>query len=168
MEAYGQKIVRLAYTYLKNEQLAEDAAQEVFIKCYEKFHTFRHQSSYQTWLYTITVNVCKDRLRSWSFRHIFIHPFLANASVTEKTPESDIIGAESKRELSERVLQLPVKYREVIILFYYEDLSYEDMMELLDVSYQTVKSRLHRARQLLKKKLEGGHWHERSLEKFEE
>lgn len=156
MNEYGKKIVRLAFTYLKHEQHAEDVAQEVFIKCYQKLDTFRKDSSYQTWLYAITVNLCKDRLRSWSFRNIFVNNFLSNNSISRKTPESDLMDIESRRELSQCVLQLPLKYREVIILFYYEELSYQEITQLLGISNQTIKSRLHRGRNLLRKKLEGG------------
>jgi RNA polymerase sigma factor (sigma-70 family) len=156
MNEYGKKVVRLAFTYIKQEQLAEDVAQEVFIKCYQKLDTFRKESSYQTWLYSITVNLCKDRLRSWSFRNIVINDFFSNSSISKKTPESDLMDTESRRELSQCVLALPVKYREVIILFYYEELTYQQITQLLGISNQTIKSRLHRGRDLLRKKLKGG------------
>ncbi|MGD6804424.1 sigma-70 family RNA polymerase sigma factor [Rossellomorea vietnamensis] len=156
MNEYGRKVVRLAYTYLKQEQLAEDIAQEVFIKCFQKLDTFRHESSYQTWIYSITVNLCKDRLKSWSFKNLITSNFFSLKSVTHETPEKDVINLEAKRELSECVLGLPVKYREIIILFYYEELSYKEISELLGISSQTIKTRLHRARNLLKKQLKGG------------
>jgi RNA polymerase sigma factor (sigma-70 family) len=156
MNEYGKKIVRLAFTYLKQEQLAEDVAQEVFIKCYQKLDTFRKESSYQTWLYSITVNLCKDRLRSWNFRNIVINNFLSNSMISKKTPESDLMESEFRRELSQCVLELPVKYREVIILFYYEELTYHQITQLLGISNQTIKSRLYRGRNLLRKKLDGG------------
>lgn len=156
MNEYGKKIVRLAFTYLREEQHAEDVAQEVFIKCYQKLDTFRNESSYQTWLYSITVNLCKDRLRSWSFRNIVINNFFPNSSISKKTPESDLVDSEFRKELSQFVLELPVKYREVIILFYYEEFTYQQITQLLGISNQTIKSRLYRGRILLRKKLEGG------------
>ena len=156
MSEYGKRIVRLAFTYLKEEHLAEDVAQEVFIKCYQKFDTFRNESSYQTWLYSITVNLCKDRLRSWYFRKIVINNFLPNSSISRNTPESALVEGEFRMELSQCVLELPIKYREVIILFYYEELTYQQINQLLGISNQTIKSRLYRGRNLLKKKLEGG------------
>ena len=63
---------------------------------------------------------------------------------------------ESRKELSQCVLELPLKYREVIILFYYEEVSYQEITQLLGISNQTIKSRLYRGRNLLRKKLEGG------------
>ncbi|MGX6443513.1 sigma-70 family RNA polymerase sigma factor [Neobacillus sp. K501] len=156
MNEFGKKIVRLAFTYLRQEQLAEDVAQEVFMKCYQKLDTFRHESSYQTWLYAITVNLCKDRLRSWSFRNIIINDFFSTRSIHHHTPESDLLDGETKNELSRCILELPVKYREIIILYYYEELSYKQISELLEITIPTIKSRLHRGRNLLKKKLKGG------------
>ncbi|WP_421378171.1 sigma-70 family RNA polymerase sigma factor [Bacillus salacetis] len=156
MNEYGRKVVRLAYTYLKQEEMAEDVAQEVFIKCYQKLDTFRHDSSYQTWIYTITVNLCKDKLKSWSFRNLIVSDFFSAKTISHRTPETSVINREAKRELSESVLQLPVKYREIVILFYYEDLSYNEISELLGISKQSIKTRLHRGRNLLKKKLKGG------------
>jgi RNA polymerase sigma factor (sigma-70 family) len=73
MNEYGKSVVRLAFTFVKKEQLAEDIAQEVFIKCYQNLDAFRNESSYKTWVYRITVNLCKDRLRSWSFRNIIFN-----------------------------------------------------------------------------------------------
>jgi RNA polymerase sigma factor (sigma-70 family) len=72
MEEYGDMVIRLAFTYVKQKQLAEDISQEVFISCYKNLTTFQNKSSYKTWIYRITVNKCKDLLRSWSFKNLFI------------------------------------------------------------------------------------------------
>ncbi|WP_331281070.1 sigma-70 family RNA polymerase sigma factor [Bacillus sp. EB01] len=156
MNEYGRSVVRLAFTFMKKEQLAEDIAQEVFIKCYEKLDTFRNESSYKTWIYRITVNLCKDRLKSWSYKNIIIAELLSKKSTNFKTPESELINVENQKALSVNVLSLPIKYREINILYYYEELTYNQIAELLNISLQTVKSRLHRARLLLKKMIEGG------------
>lgn len=156
MNEYGRNITRLAFTYTKQQQLAEDIAQEVFIKCYKNLDSFRNDSTYKTWIYRITVNLCKDKLRSWSFKNIVLNDFFSKSRHTYDTPETELINLENKRMLSEQVMSLPVKYREVIILYYYEELSYNQIVELLQIRIQTVKSRLHRGRILLKKRLEGG------------
>nr|WP_326569837.1 sigma-70 family RNA polymerase sigma factor [Bacillus niameyensis] len=70
MQAYGNDVIRVAFTYLKQKSLAEDVAQDVFIKCYEKMDTFRNESSYKTWVMKITVNRCKDVLKSWPFKNL--------------------------------------------------------------------------------------------------
>lgn len=157
MNEYGQSITRLAFTYTKQRQLAEDIAQEVFIKCYLHLDNFRHESSYKTWLYRITINLCKDKLKSWSFRNIIFSDQFPNKSAKYKeTPELQLINNESNQMVAEKIYSLPIKYREVIILYYYEDLTYNEISDLLKVKISTVKSRLHRARLLLKRKLERG------------
>jgi RNA polymerase sigma factor (sigma-70 family) len=156
MREYGRSVVRLAFTFVKKEQLAEDVAQEVFIKCYQKLDTFRNESSYKTWVYRITVNLCKDKLRSWSFKNIILTDFFSKNTVNNSTPESELMNFENKKDVSMKVLALPIKYREVIILYYYEELTYNQISDLLDISLQTLKSRLHRARLLLRKMIEGG------------
>ncbi|WP_018931833.1 sigma-70 family RNA polymerase sigma factor [Gracilibacillus lacisalsi] len=154
MNEYGQSITRLAFTYTKQNHTAEDIAQEVFIKCYRKLNEFRHESSYKTWLYSITVNLCKDKLKSWSFRNIIFSDLLPNKAKLMETPESQLINFENNRMLADQIFSLPLKYREVIILYYYEELSYNEVSDLLKIKISTVKSRLHRARLLLKHKLE--------------
>ncbi|WP_439096761.1 sigma-70 family RNA polymerase sigma factor [Bacillus massiliigorillae] len=157
MDQYGKSVVRLAFTFVKKEQLAEDIAQEVFIKCYQKLDDFRYESSYKTWIYRITVNLCKDRLRSWNFRNIFLTELFSENRINYNTPESELLNLEMKSDLSIKVLSLPIKYREVIILYYYEDFSYGQISDLSNISIQTIKSRLHRGRILLKKMMgEGG------------
>ncbi|WP_163580151.1 sigma-70 family RNA polymerase sigma factor [Gracilibacillus saliphilus] len=154
MNEYGQSITRLAFTYTKQNHTAEDIAQEVFIKCYRKLDEFRHESSYKTWLYSITVNLCKDKLKSWSFRNIIFSDLLPTKAKLMETPESQLLNFENNRMLADQIFSLPLKYREVIILYYYEELSYNEVSDLLKIKISTVKSRLHRARLLLKHKLE--------------
>ena len=71
MEQYGDLVMRLAYTYVKEKQIAEDISQEVFISCYKHLQHFERRSTYKTWIYRITVNKCKDYLKSWSYRNIY-------------------------------------------------------------------------------------------------
>jgi RNA polymerase sigma factor (sigma-70 family) len=155
MDKYGDDIARLAFSYTKQKQLSEDIAQEVFIKCYEKLDQFRNESTYKTWLYRIAINLCKDKLRSWPFRNIVVTEFFGKTKSAGDSPELELVGKENKRVISEAILTLPVKYREVIIFYYYEEMSYKHIADLLHIRLQTVKSRLHRARILLKKELEG-------------
>ncbi|WP_349410075.1 sigma-70 family RNA polymerase sigma factor [Pseudalkalibacillus sp. SCS-8] len=157
MDEYGDSIVRLAYTYTKQKQMAEDIAQDVFIKCYEKLDTFREESSYRTWLYRITVNTCKDALKSWSYRNLFFTDIISPKWLRpHRSTEIEIVVDEESRMISEKVLALPVKLREVIILHYYEELSTEEVAQLLKLNQNTVKSRLYRGRLQLKKMLDGG------------
>lgn len=154
MRTYGNDVIRVAYTYLKQRQLAEDVAQDVFIKCYEKMDGFRNESSYKTWVMKITVNRCKDVLKSWSFRNLFFTDYFANKQV-EPSIECTLYRDEESEFISERIMELPVKLREVIILFYYQEFTIEEIAVLLKTNQNTIKTRLHRARLKVKNSIEG-------------
>ncbi|MGR9050667.1 sigma-70 family RNA polymerase sigma factor [Halobacillus faecis] len=157
MESYGDMVVRIAFTYVKDQQLAEDLAQDVFIRCYQHLHTFEHRSSYKTWVYRITVNHCKDHVRSWSFRNLIpFEPMKMEKGKETNSISDQLLKEEENQVLFQKVLKLSVKLREVIIFYYYEELSVEEVAELLGVNVNTVKTRLHRARSSLKRMLKGG------------
>jgi RNA polymerase sigma factor (sigma-70 family) len=156
MEEYGDLVVRLAFTYVKQKQLAEDISQEVFISCYKNLETFQNKASYKTWLYRITVNKCKDYFRSWSYRNISYHDFFRLIFPSGgQSVEASILEGEEKEIIFEKVLALPIKLREVIILQYYEELTVNEISELLGINSNTVKTRLHRAKKLLQSSLKG-------------
>ncbi|MYL70444.1 sigma-70 family RNA polymerase sigma factor [Halobacillus litoralis] len=157
MESYGDMVVRVAFTYVKDQQLAEDLAQEVFIRCYQHLHTFEHRSSYKTWVYRITVNHCKDHVRSWSFRNLIpFEPMKIEKGDQSHSVSEEILKEEENQVLFQKVLKLSLKLREVIIFYYYEELSVEEIADLLSVNVNTVKTRLYRARNSLKRMLKGG------------
>lgn len=157
MESYGDMVVRIAFTYVREKQLAEDLAQEVFIRCYQHLHTFEHRSSYKTWVYRITVNHCKDHVRSWSFRDLIpFEPMKMEKGEEANSIIEQVLKEEENEVLFQKVLKLTLKLREVIIFFYYEELSVEEIAELLEINVNTVKTRLHRARNSLKRMLKGG------------
>ena len=149
MERYGESLIRLAYTYVKNKQTAENIVQDVFIKAFEKRDAFRGDSSYQTYLYRMTVNRCHDYFRSWSFKNLFYtnkHQHLQ----FEASAESKVIQKTEQYLIGEQILSLPIKYREVIVLYYYNEYKIEEIASILALSSSTVKSRLNRAREKLK------------------
>ncbi|MGA4722195.1 sigma-70 family RNA polymerase sigma factor [Fictibacillus nanhaiensis] len=157
MDEYGIQLVRLAFMYVKNEQLAEDIVQDVFEKCYLNLDRFQGRSSYKTWLYQITVNACKDKLRSWSYRNmVFIDFFSFQAEAREQSTEEIILSVEENNRLSIEILSLPLKLREVLIFYYYERYKMEDIANLIGISLNTVKSRLRRGREVLRNKLDRG------------
>lgn len=157
MNEYGQRILWLAYSYVKDKSLAEDITQEVFVNCYNNLHQFRGDSSIKTWLYRIASNRCKDVMKSWAFRSKKITGSLFDDHKSEAgNPEKILIDRIESQELSNNVLALPVKYREIIYLFYFENYKIEDICLLLSLNTNTVKSRLHRGRLLLKDMYEGG------------
>lgn len=151
MDEYGELLIRLAYTYVKDIHVAEDIIQEVFLKVYEKEDQFRFESSYKTYLYRITINRCKDYLKSWSFRSLFFtDKRLSSEPETNESAENMMIRFQEDYELGEKVLSLPIKYREVLILHYYQDYSVSEIGSILSISQNTVNTRLRRAKERIK------------------
>jgi RNA polymerase sigma-70 factor, ECF subfamily len=151
MNSHAEKLIRLSYTYIKDWGKAEDIVQDVFITCFTKLETYRGDASLQTWLYRITVNRCKDYLKSWAFKNIKFNDVILSFTKSKlELPELCLVTKDDHQELSEKVLSLSLKYREVIILHYYEELSIKQISELLNVKISTVKVRLSRGRLLLK------------------
>ncbi|QFT87965.1 ECF RNA polymerase sigma factor SigW [Bacillus sp. THAF10] len=158
-EQYAIDVKRTAFLYVKDVSKAEDILQDVFISCYNSFDTFRGECTYKTWLIRITVNKCRDHARRWSFRNIFSRKDVGEHLVDVRTPELLAIGNETGAELRIAVFGLPLKLREVIILYYYQELSIWEISKLLDLNESTVKTRLYRARTSLKEMLKGGDYH---------
>ena len=150
IKTYEKDLLRLCRVYLKEESLAEDAMQETFIKAYKNLHTFRGDSSDKTWLFRIAINVCRDMQRTSWFRNI--GRMVSLDSVQIQQPQK----SEISHALMDEIMRLPKKYREVILLYYYEDMKQNEIAEILGVSVTTVCRRIEKARELLKDKLKGG------------
>jgi RNA polymerase sigma-70 factor (ECF subfamily) len=153
---YGTELKRIAFMYVHDHALTEDILQEVFIACYNNLDNFRGESSYKTWLVKITVNKCKDSLRRWSMRNIIYKPKIDIQKLHHSSPESTYITKVEDIELVEQVMKLPIKLRDVIILFYYQELNVEEVSSILNININTVKSRLFRARKKLEESMKGG------------
>ncbi|RKL67279.1 RNA polymerase factor sigma C [Salipaludibacillus neizhouensis] len=154
MSEYSDGILHLVYTYVKNRATAEDLTQEIFIKSYEKLSQFNQQSSIKTWVYRIASNHCKDYLKSWHYRKIVLNEkFLDYIPSKSKHIDEEIIAKDEENCLSNAVMALPVKYREVVFLHYYEELSLAEINKVTTVNINTLKTRLKRAKELLKDKM---------------
>lgn len=151
IEDYGQDVLKIAYLYVKDQQLAEDIFQEVFYKVMKNYHKFEHLSSEKTWLIRITINTCKDLLRTSWLRRVTTFGTLEEQNQTQYEQPFDMTQSESNNELYEMIMKLPQRYKEVILLFYYEDFSYDEMAKILNIPKGTVQSRLARGREKLKK-----------------
>jgi RNA polymerase sigma-70 factor (ECF subfamily) len=152
LQGYLKKVLRLVYMIVKDRGLAEDITQEVFLKAYKNISSFRGESSLQTWIYRIAVNEAKKHVRSWSFRHLFFRAEV-NIGMVEGT-ESAIMKNDLRVRFANLVMSLPARYRQVILLHYYEQLSVEEIAEVLGTSTGAVHTKLHRARKKLKELLE--------------
>lgn len=156
MTSYGQDILQLVYSYVKNKDIAEDLTQDIFIKCYKSLHTYTGKSKLRTWLWRIAINHCKDYLKSWYNRNVVMSDVELDANKTQKEMvEQAVIQKEADDELISAIMELPIKYREVIYLFYYEELPIKEIATVTDTGNNTVKTRLKRGKELLKERLEG-------------
>lgn len=154
MHEYSDAILHLVYTYVKNRTTAEDLTQEIFIKCYEKLGQFNQRSSIKTWIYRIASNYCKDYLRSWHYRKITLNEKILDYIPSKsKHVEEEIITKNEENSLTNAVINLPIKYREVVYLHYYEELSLSEISKVTSVNINTLKTRLKRAKELLKEKM---------------
>ncbi len=158
MQRYQDRIFRLLSRYTRDAMECEDLAQEVFLKVFRKLHTFQHDSQFFTWLYRIAVNTATDHLARRSRRRL--HLVEDDAVLDTGKPRTEAVDVSAplmQRELAEvtrRILdKLPEKYRTILVLREYEDLSYTDIARVLGIQLGTVESRLFRARQRFKEAL---------------
>jgi len=157
MDIYGNDVLRIAYLYLKDRYLAEDAYQEVFIKVYKNFNKFRGDCSEKTWIMSITMNTCKDMLRiSWFKKVLMFKDVEDDLSLkTYENVDDSIIIKVQHEELLKEIMNLPSKYKELLILYYYEEFSTVDISRILKIPEGTIRSRLFRAREMLKSNIDG-------------
>lgn len=164
VEKYQHKIYTLSYRYMGNEQDANDMAQEALIKAYRSLGTFKGESSLATWLYRITTNVCLDELRKRkrTLHIVSIDEPLATTNgediereLVDPSPTADAIYEQKQleNELQKIIDSMKPEHRTVIILRDVMDLTYEEIAEILQCSIGTVKSRLSRAREVLRRKV---------------
>ena len=143
VKQYEDKLFRTALAVVGNNADAEDVVQEVFVKLFQKQPTFESSDHETAWLIRVTVNLCKNYLRShWRKRAV---PLLD----THPAPEAE------QHDTMQAVLALPAKYRVVIHMYYYEGYSTKEIAEITEQKESTVRQRLTRARRKLKDFLEG-------------
>ena len=149
IDTYGDDMLRLCLLYLGERQLAEDAFQTALIRAWRSMPGFRGESSVKTWLSRITVNVCRDTLRSGWFR-------MRKASVSIDAL-TDLAAEPSAQdgEVTQAVLALPGRYREIIVLYYFEDMTLREIADALRIPINTASTRLRRGRALLGDMLKG-------------
>ena len=160
---YQDRLYGFIYRWVNDHELALDLTQETFMKSWQGLRNFQGASSFYTWLFRIARNVIVSNVRQRAAR-----PQIRGSigSVTEGTsggfgepespmltPEQELVTREQKELLLAAVANLPEDYREVVILRDMQEHSYEDIAELLLVPVGTVRSRLHRARSLLRERL---------------
>lgn len=162
---YQKRALNLAYRLLENYEDAQDVTQNAFVKAFRSIKKFKGESSFYTWLYRIIIDFCYRKFRSKAYRkrrktvsldrpipteegEIFL-----SVAAKEKTPREILIDKERKETIHKAINSLKEKYRLPTILHDMEGLSYEELSVVLNCSLGTVRSRLHRARLILREKL---------------
>ena len=141
---YGDMVYRLALSRTRNKEMAEDIYQDVFMKIAKRMPTFETNEHEKAYILKTTINLSKTLLDSKHIKRIVE----LKENLSFETPE--------RNEIYYSVLELPIKYRTAIHLFYYEGYKIEEIAELMKSNENTVKSWLLRAREMLKNKIEGG------------
>jgi RNA polymerase sigma-70 factor (ECF subfamily) len=165
---YHGMVFQLAYRILGDREEALDLAQEVFLIVFRRLNRFRGESSIKTWIYRITVNLTANRCRWWNrLRRRGTVSLDAHLSMNDdrdlsetlkgcdESPEESLLLKEERERIESSILQLPVKQRIAVIMRDIEGLSYEEIAQATHASLGTVKSRIARGREDLKRRLNG-------------
>lgn len=152
VRAYGTSILRTCFVCLSDVREAEDAMQETFLKAWKAMESFegRNGAGEKTWLTHIALNVCRDIRRTRWFRHIDMRRAL------EEIPQGVAAALPEDRSLLLDIMQLPDKYKQPILLYYYQDMTIEETAQVLGVSKSTVHNRLRKAEGQLRLSMKGG------------
>lgn len=144
IEKYSDMVYRLALTRTKSKENSEDVYQEVFLRLSKKLPDFENEEHEKAWLIKVTINCSKNLLSSKFLKY----STEMNEDITFETKE--------RHDIYYAVQELPLKYRTIIHLYYYENYKINEISKILKINENTIKSRLSRAREKLKQKVEGG------------
>lgn len=158
---FQNKIYQHCYRMLGNVHEAEDIAQEAFIRAYINIDSYDEKRKFSTWLYRIATNLTIDRLRKRKPDYYLDAEIKGSKGLTmyshvqadNRLPDEEVEGLELQCCIHKEIYALPPKYRAIIILRYLEEFSLKEISEVLDIPLGTVKTRIHRGRETLRKKL---------------
>ena len=164
IESHRDKVYNITFRMLNNRAEAEDVAQEVFITVFKTIETFREESKFSTWLYRVTVNHCKNRIKYLARRHDRDRDELDETSREQNSangapiriaqPDRALASAQMEELLRVAIAELEEDHRTVVVLRDVEDLSIEEICAITGWPDGTVKSKLHRARLVLRKRMQ--------------
>ena len=167
IDKYKNMVYNLTYRMCNNLDDAEDLSQEAFLRAFQSLSRFNPSYKFSTWLYQITLNIVRDRFKKRSLNCLSLdasietddseiylqHPNSDHAN----NPEEAFSRKEKSKSIEKAILSLPLTYREVIVLRHLQNFSYSEISSILKIPASTVKIRLYRAREQLKKILLNGH-----------
>lgn len=161
VDFYKDKVYQICYRMLGNKHEAEDVAQEAFLRAYLNIHTFKQELKFSSWLYRIATNLCIDRMRKKKPDYYLDSEVAGTDGLTlysqipsnQRTPDQDVENIELADTIQKEISKLPEKYRSVIVLRYIDELSLNEISDILNMPLGTVKTRIHRGRDALKEQL---------------
>ncbi len=151
VETYQRPVLALTYRMLGDWSEAEDAAQETFLRAYSRLHQYNPKHKFSTWLFSIANNHCIDRLRKRRVQFVGLDdsPAVFSLEGESDRPEQEALAAEQAEEMQALVNQLEPEYRTPLVLRYWNECSYQEIADVMEISVAAVKSRLFRARKQL-------------------
>lgn len=158
IERYRSRVLGLSLRFTRNQDDAQEVLQEVFFTVYQKLSQFEGKSAFATWLYRVTVNTALMRLRGRNKAETVPISDLEDDRMGEEDDRTDppcvrLVTEESLAQIERAMIQMPVDFKTVLILRDIEEFSNEETAEIMDLSVAAVKSRLHRARAYMRKRL---------------
>ena len=153
---YQDRLVFSVYKFLKDYELAQDIAQEAFVKAFKNIEKFRGDSSFYTWIYRIAINTAKNFLSSKSrkseiYDDEIMELKLSESAVTSENPENILEAEELRSMMMDAIQSLPDDIRTTLSLREFDGLSYEEIAEVQNCPIGTVRSRIHKGREILDK-----------------
>ncbi|WP_107842062.1 RNA polymerase sigma factor [Metasolibacillus meyeri] len=162
MDRYKNPLYATILRMTRNPQLAQDLVQEAFIKVYEQLGRYEETGSFKSWLYRIAINHCLDELRKKQYK-IVNEELEEGQLIEEEHPEVIFLKKERGRQLEELLAKLPEQERLILLLRYSNELSYEEISELLHISLSDVRNKLHRSKKKMREQVQkGGDYYELS------
>lgn len=153
VERHKDQAMTLAMRMLKNREESEEAVQDAFLRAFNALPGFEWRSSFSTWFYRIVYNVCSTQLTRRSGRHPVqddVHPVAEELRDPNPTPDMDVESSEFQQIVREEVENLPPAYSSVVTLFFLQEMSYAEIVDVTGMPLGTVKAKLFRARAILK------------------
>ena len=154
VNTHQTSLLRMCYLNLHDSGLAEDAVQETFVKAYRALPAFRGDSDPKTWLMRIAINTCRDMQRGSWLKH------LSRTVTLDELAEPSESFSEDALTVNVEIARLPVKLREAVLLYYYQNMKTEEVAEALGIAVSSVAERLKRAKEKLRQSLKGAYFDE--------
>ncbi|WP_162596017.1 RNA polymerase sigma factor [Bacillus sp. CGMCC 1.16541] len=152
---YKKYVSTVAFSYFRNDELVDDIVQEVFLKAYIHLSQFKKKSTYKTWLYRITINVCKDYETKQRTRDKYKPKLTKNKEEwLDVSAEEYVIEKITRQDVKLALLSLSTVHRQVVELYYFKGFSIQEMSQKLGLNPSTIKSRLRRAKKGFKETYE--------------